>query len=109
MANFYREQCFIRFAIVDNSTGKAVGTIEGFGGETGVHRVDIASDYEKCAYLSEIFATVKNNFYHLFKNQYIVTKAVKNATERRQALTDCGWEFIDLFREYGDYYRIGLC
>lgn len=29
--DFYKKQCFIRFSIVDNATGKAVGTVEGFG------------------------------------------------------------------------------
>ena len=37
--DFYEKQYFIRFSIVDNATDKAVGTIEGFVGETGAHIV----------------------------------------------------------------------
>ncbi len=106
--DFYEKQYFIRFSIVDNATGKAVGTIEGFAGETGVLRVDICSAYEKASYLSELFKVAKENFYELFGNEYIVTKALASATERRQALEDNGWEFIDMFRGFADNYRIRL-
>jgi RimJ/RimL family protein N-acetyltransferase len=104
--DFYKKQCFIRFSIVDNATGEAVGTIEGFGGETGVLRVDIASAYEKTSYLSELFIFAKDNFYEIFGNEYLVTKAISNAVERRHALEINGWEYINTFREYQDYYKI---
>ena len=103
---FYKKHCFIRFSIVDNATGEAVGTIEGFGGEIGVLRVDIASVYEKASYLSEIFIFAKDNFHEIFSNEYLVTKAIPNAVERRQALKNNEWEYIDKFKEYQDYYKI---
>ncbi len=103
--DFYNKQYFIRFSIVDNATGEAVGTIEGFGGEMGVLRVDIASAYEKADYLSEIFVFAKDNFHALFGNEYLVTKAISKATERRQALEMNGWEFVDTFKTYQDYYQ----
>lgn len=87
-------------------TGEAVGTIEGFGGETGVLRVDIARDYEKAPYLSEIFVFSEDNFHELYGNEYLVTKAVSKAEERRQALLNLEWEYIDIFRGYQDYYQI---
>lgn len=106
--DFYKKQCFIRFSIVDNVIGEAVGTIEGFGAETGVLRVDIASAYEKASYLSEILVFAKDNFHEIFGNEYLVTKASSIAIERRQALNGNGWEYIDTFREYQDYYKIKL-
>ena len=104
--DFYEKQYFIRFSIVDNATDKAVGTIEGFVGETGVLRVDISSDFEKASCLSEILEFAKDNFYDFFGNEVIVTKAVPGATERRKALNSSGWEFIDKYREHHDYYKI---
>lgn len=104
--DFYKKQCFIRFSIVDNERGEAVGTIEGFGGETGVLRVDIASAYEKESYLSEIFIFAKDNFHEIFGNEYLVTKAIPHAIERRQALKNNEWEYINTFRDYQDYYKI---
>lgn len=103
--DLYNKQCFIRFAIADNATGEAVGTIEGFGGETGVLRVDIARAYEKTAYLSEILVFAEDHFHELFGHEYLVTKAVSKAAERRQALMNHEWEYIDTFRGYQDYYR----
>lgn len=104
--DLYKKQCFIRFSIIDNATGEAVGTIEGFGGETGVLRVDIASAYEKASYLSEIFIFAKDNFHEIFENEYLVTKAISNAVERRQALKINEWEYINTFSDYQDYYKI---
>lgn len=104
--DFYKKQCFIRFSIVDNATGVAVGTIEGFGGETGVLRVDISSAYERASYLSEIFNFARDNFHEIFGNEYLVTKAISNAVERRQSLICNAWEYIDTFKKYQDYYKI---
>lgn len=104
--DFYEKQYFVRFAVVDNASGKAVGTIEGFNGETGVLRVDIASVYERTEYLSELFQLATDHFYEWFGNEVLVTKAVEDAGERRDALAGCGWEYIDVFRDYRSYYRI---
>ena len=103
--DLYKKQCFIRFAIIDNATGEAVGTIEGFCGETGVLRIDIARAYEKASCLSELLVLVKDNFHEIFGNEYLVTKAVSKAAERRQALIANEWEYIDTFRGYQDYYQ----
>ena len=103
--DLYKKQCFIRFSIVNNVTGEAVGTIEGFCGETGVLRIDLARAYEKASYLSEILVLAKDNFHELFGNEYLVTKAVSKAEERRQALINNEWEYIDTFRGYQDYYK----
>lgn len=106
--NFYQKKYFVRFAIVDNATEEAVGTIEGFSSETGVLRVDICSEYEKACYLSELFNFARDNFYEFFGNEYIVTKAISKALERREALANNRWESIDTYRDYRDYYRIKL-
>ena len=106
--DFYQKKYFIRFSIVDNATEEAVGTIEGFGGETGVLRVDICSEYEKACYLSELFNFARDNFYGFFGNEYIVTKAISKALERREALENNRWESIGTYRDYSDYYRIKL-
>lgn len=106
--DFYQKQFFIRFSIVDSKTSKAVGTIEGFADEIGVLRVDICSAYEKEHYLNEIFNFAKEHFREYFGNEQLVTKAIPNAAERRQALLLNGWEFIDTYKGYNDYYSITL-
>lgn len=104
--DFYKKRAFIRFSIVTSTTDEIVGTIEGFGGETGVLRVDICEEYEKQRYLSEIFNFAKDYFGELFQNDVLVTKAIEDAKERRAALTDCGWEYFGEYRNFSDYYRI---
>lgn len=106
--DFYKKQYFTRFTIVSGATGDAIGTIEGFGGETGVLRVDICEEYEKESYLSEIFKFAKQYFHEMFQNDVLVTKAIEEATERRKALTNCGWTYIGEFRVYPGYYKIEL-
>lgn len=91
---FTKKKYFVRFSIVDNATEEAVGTIEGFSGETGVLRVDICSEYEKACYLSELFNFARDNFYEFFGNEYIVTKAISKALERREALVNNRWRAL---------------
>ncbi len=106
--DFYQKQYFVRFSIVDNATEEAVGTIEGFNGETGVLRVDICSEYEKACYLSELFSFAGDHFHEFFGNEYLVTKAITTAQERREALTNNKWESIDEYRGYHDYFKAKL-
>ncbi len=106
--DFYKQRGFIRFAIVTKETGETVGTVEGFGGETGVLRVDISSSYECPEYLSELFNFAKENFREYFGNEILVTKAIPQARQRRIALEQCGWTFLDAFRTYRDYFQIKL-
>ncbi len=104
----YSWRSFVRFAIVDSATNTAVGTVEGFGGEVSVLRLDIASAYEQPAFLAELLAFARASFRAYFGNQVLVTKAIPAAAERRAALEQQGWEYIGPYRTYGDYYRIEL-
>lgn len=106
--DFYQKQYFVRFSIVNNASDEAVGTIEGFSGETGVLRVDVCSEYEKAGYLSELYHFASDNFHAFFGNEYLVTKAIDAAVERREALAKNKWSIIDSYRGYHDYYRIKL-
>ncbi len=104
----YRWRSFVRFAIVNRDTGEAVGTIEGFGGEAGVLRLDIASGYEQADLLAELLAFAAEHFREYFDNQALVTKAVPAAQERRAALERCGWTHVGDYRGYRHYYRLEL-
>jgi hypothetical protein len=88
----YKNKSFIRFSIVNKSHGKAVGTIEIFGGSHGVLKIDIKSEYEKKKYLNEIIDVSVSNFYVLFKTNRIITKAIPEANDRIMALTDYGFK-----------------
>lgn len=106
--DFYKKQYFIRFSVVDKVTRETIGTLEGFSDKIGVLRVDINSEYEKVYYLTELFNFAKENFNEMFGNEYLVTKAIAKAEDRRKALENSKWEFIDTFKGYHDYYRVKL-
>lgn len=106
--DFYKKKYFVRFSIVDNKTSKVIGTVEGFGGEVGVLRIDIASEYEKCNYISELLTFAQDNFYEYFGNTSLVTKAISEAKERVQALKNNNWKYINTFRNFPEYYQIEI-
>jgi len=77
---------FFRFAIVGKKENKAIGTVEIFGGEYGVLRIDILSTYENEEYLSELLKTA-DSFFFDFGCENIITKAIPEAVDRIAALT----------------------
>jgi RimJ/RimL family protein N-acetyltransferase len=88
----YQEGQYIRFAIVDKRADQAIGTIEIFGGDTGVLRVDVPSGYENETCLKELFDLSIERFHDMFPVVDIITKAVPEAAARRSALMKCGFE-----------------
>ena len=86
----YHNRNFIRFSIINKSTNNAVGTVEMFGGEHGVLRIDIMPEYECESSLTEIFQ-IADHFFNDFQCAYIVSKAIPDATERVKALVKCGY------------------
>ena len=105
----YGEEAYIRFAIVDKPTNKAVETIEMFGmvgqykTEVGILRIDIASAYEKAAFLDELLHMCIENFYTLFKVNSIATKAESHAVDRIRALKKLGFQ-AENFNGRSHYY-----
>jgi [ribosomal protein S5]-alanine N-acetyltransferase len=96
----YENQCFIRFSIIDKKINKAVGAIECFAkqgtfeknfGRVGVLRIDLVSEYETKALITEILNVVYDNFYEVFEVQSIITKAIPEAEQRIEALRKSGY------------------
>jgi len=93
----YNQEDYIRFAIVDKLHDKAVGTIEMFGmvgkykTDTGILRVDIASNYENLSILKEIIDVCVFNFYIMFGVKTIATKAIDTAASRIKVLKETGF------------------
>lgn len=98
----YENEEFVRFTIVDNSLGKAVGTIEMFGmvgvykSSLGVLRLDICSEYEHTVFLDELLTLCVNEFFPLFGANQIIHKAIPVATDRIQVLLRLGFQPCEL-------------
>ena len=113
----YNERYFVRWTIIDKETREAIGTIELFHREADEHfyecgllRLDLRSDYENAGKIVNIISLIKEATYDLFYCNIIATKAVPEATERLQALSDLGFvasEKIIISQDgtkYDDYY-----
>ncbi len=83
----YQNQNYVRFAIVDKSIKKAVGTIEIFGGEYCVLRIDIASEYENKSNITQLIK-IADSFYSDFGCINIVTKIPEGECERKAAFIE---------------------
>jgi RimJ/RimL family protein N-acetyltransferase len=110
----YRKRYFIRWTVIDNETGKGVGTIEMLRRRAGddcnnygILRIDLRSDFERETILQDILAIAKSAFFDAFDVEYIVTKAIPSAHTRINALKVSG--FTPLGRPmniYSDYWCI---
>lgn len=97
---------YARPAVIDKSTGEPIGTLEIFGGETGVLRVDLQAAYETPEVLRELYTLAMERFPADFPMGALVTKAVPQAAARREVLEGLGFSGPEKFRDYKDYYRM---
>lgn len=98
----YREKWFVRWAIIEKTTGKAIGTIESFkrlsedfANESGVLRLDVGSAYEKSEVLKEIMLLIVPHIFEMFDCKQVVTKVPIYAVERKAAAEAFGFEKTD--------------
>ena len=94
----YEKRYFVRWAIVDQASGEAIGTIELFNRKAedwfdncGILRLDLRSDHERAEIIREILELIIPPAYLLFGCDRIATKAVPWAKERIAALEQMGF------------------
>ncbi|MBP3603211.1 MAG: N-acetyltransferase [Lachnospiraceae bacterium] len=113
----YKERYFVRWSIVDKDTKEVVGTIELFHRDADAHfyecgllRLDLRSDYENASEIENIIKLIAMTTFDLFYCDKIATKAISEATERRNALYNLGFSVADKKivgndgTVYGDYF-----
>jgi RimJ/RimL family protein N-acetyltransferase len=111
----YRARGFVRFSIIDQTTGRVIGTLEFFTRavlsadgqqEAGILRLDLISGYEREAVLCEILELVESRFGEYFAFNSILTKAVPQAAARISVLLRLGYQRIEPSSDlpYDDYY-----
>lgn len=94
----YENQWFARWAIVDKSSAKTVGTIElcrrasedAFNG-AAILRIDVRSDYEKEAVIQNICSLIVPPAFNLLDCRQIITKVPIYAIERTAAMKNAGF------------------
>lgn len=115
----YKNKGFVRFAIVEKNSGKAIGTMElfhrvseDFFDGCGVLRLDVGSEDESEMVLCDILSIILEPAYELFECTTIITKAPIYAVERIAALKRLGFEkspekiIGQDGTAYGDYWCI---
>lgn len=113
----YNERYFVRWSIIDKGTKEVVGTIELFHRDADAHfyecgllRLDLRSDYENASEIENIIKLIATTTFDLFYCDKIATKAICEATERRNALYNLGFIVADKKivgndgTVYGDYF-----
>lgn len=94
----YKRKGFVRWAIVDKSISKAVGTIELFNrrakdffNNCGLLRLDVGSGYEKAENIAEILSLIVPAAFELFDCRMVATKVPPFALERKRAVEQAGF------------------
>lgn len=94
----YARKGFVRWSILEQKSGQAIGTIELFHRDSndyftncGLLRLDLRSDYEKTSEIENILALIIESTYALFHCDKIATKAIAGAAERIKALENMGF------------------
>lgn len=113
----YALRYYVRWSIVDRSAGQAIGTVElfhrtaqDFFNHVGLLRLDLRSDYETEAAITEILSALLPHSFDWFSCDTIATKIPACAKIRRDALCKLGFQYSPekLYGHdgtaYGDYY-----
>lgn len=100
----YNEHRYVRFAIIPKTFNYAVGTVEIFGGEFGVLRIDIAVRYDKEEYIEEFIRLAVLQWIRDFQIGSLKIK-VSNAPERIPLLKKYGFVPSTTFRPQLGYYE----
>lgn len=113
----YADGWFVRFSVIDKSSGAAAGTVELFKRSSsdnfngvGVLRLDLGSTYEDEETIYCILSLTVPPAYELFGCESIITKGFPEACDRIRALEKYGFvKSEDKLTgedgtEYSDYY-----
>ena len=95
----YQTRWFVRFAVIDKTCSKAIGTAElfhrdsedAFSGD-GVLRLDLKSSYERENVIFDLLSLIVPPSFSLFSCDEIITKAPCYAVERIAAIRRFGFE-----------------
>lgn len=100
----YSREMYVRFSIITKHTNTPIGTVEIFGGESGVLRIDISTEYETEKYIEEILTLAIFSFVPDFGIESLKIKA-SNTPERINLLKKHGFLPSETFKPELGYYE----
>ncbi|MBO4385750.1 MAG: GNAT family N-acetyltransferase [Treponema sp.] len=115
----YETKWFVRWAIVEKQSGKAIGTVELFHRDANDYfnniallRLDLKSSHEKADVIEEVSSLILPAVYEMFNAEKIITKVPLYAIERMAAFKKLGFAKSEEFLvgtsdgySYKDYWE----
>lgn len=93
----YKKKYYVRFALVPKFQTQAIGTVEVFGGDAGVLRIDLSSKYDTEDNFAEIVRLAIDSFIEDFDIGSIKIKTL-NIPEKIRCLENLGFVPSKTFR-----------
>ena len=103
----YEKKYYVRFAVIPKAENQVVGTVEIFGGEAGVLRIDLAKEYETEKTIIEIVKLAIYTFSEDFRIESIKIKTA-NTPERIKWLEALGFVVSKNFRPELGYHEFDI-
>ena len=103
----YKKKYYVRFAVIPKTSKHAVGTVEIFGGESGVLRIDLVEEYDVKNSIIEIVKLTISTFSKDFGIGSIKIKTV-NTPERIEWLEDLGFVSSKIYRPELGYHEYDI-
>jgi len=103
----YEKKYYVRFAVIPKVENQAVGTVEIFGGEAGVLRIDLAKEYDIKNSINEIVKLAISRFSEDFGIGSIKVKTA-NTPERIKWLENLGFVISEKFRPELGYHEFDI-
>lgn len=109
----YKRKYYVRFSIIDQTSGQAIGTVEMFTKQAGLEaipvgvlRIDLQSSFESEAVVEDLIQIVEANFPKYFAYTAILTKVVNIAENRIKVFQRRGFGPLrdKTLMNFDDYY-----
>lgn len=100
----YQKQYYVRFSVIPTSNNKAIGTVEIFGGEAGVLRIDLSSEYNTENSFTEIIKLAIEQLIDDFKIDSIKIKTL-NISEKINCIEALGFVPSKTYRTEFGYHE----
>ncbi len=103
----YEKQYYVRFSVIPKNYNNAIGTVEIFGGEAGVLRIDLSSEYNTENSFNEIIKLTIEQFIDDFGIGSVKIKT-SNIPEKIRCVENLGFIPSETYRTEFGYHEYNI-
>jgi len=103
----YQKQYYVRFSVILKCNNKAIGTVEIFGGEAGVLRIDLSTEYNTEKSFTEIINLTIEQFVDDFSIKSVKIKT-SNIPEKINCIEALGFSHSETYRTEFGYHEYNI-